>query len=198
MNSINTFQYQRLVIAYHGCDVSTREHVVLGEEHLQKSDRPHDWLGHGIYFWEHGYDRALKWAQKKKRMGQIQNACVVGALIHLGNCYDLLDTQYTEVLEFMWPRFEEALKKKGHPLPENKPGFVGDKDHVKRIRDCAYLNWVIESTERAENTQFDTVRGLFPEGVAAFPGGSILKESHIQISVRNPGCILGYFMPKLS
>jgi hypothetical protein len=49
-DSINAFKYQRFVIAYHGCDTLTREKVVLGEEHLVKSERPHDWLGHGIYF----------------------------------------------------------------------------------------------------------------------------------------------------
>lgn len=197
-DSINAFKYQRFVIAYHGCDVETREKVVLGEEHLVKSERPHDWLGHGIYFWEHGYDRALKWAKMKKEVGQIQTPCAVGALIQLGNCFDLLDTQYTEVLESMWPSFKETLEHKGHPLPENLPGFEGDTDRVRRILDCAFLNWVIKRLEMAEQTQFDTVRGLFPEGDPAFPGGSILKESHIQISVRNPGCILGYFMPKLS
>jgi hypothetical protein len=197
-DSINAFKYQRFVIAYHGCDVATREKVILGDAHLQQSDRSHDWLGHGIYFWEHGYDRALKWAQKKQSMGQIQNPCVVGALIQLGNCFDLLDTQYTEVLESMWPNFKETLEKKGHPLPENLPGFEGDPDRVRRLLDCAFLNWVIESTEPAEQTRFDTVRGLFPEGEPAFPGGSILKESHIQISVRNPVCILGYFVPKLT
>nr|MDA3873858.1 hypothetical protein [Kiritimatiellia bacterium] len=158
---------------------------------------PHDWLGHGIYFWEHGYDRALKWAKMKKEVGQIQTPCAVGALIQLGNCFDLLDTQYTEVLETSWPAFEARFEYEGLTLPENIPGYPGDKDRVKRLLDCAFLNWVIDRTETSEKIEFDTVRGLFPEGEPAFPGGSIQKESHIQISVRNPGCILGYFMPKL-
>jgi len=196
-NSINAFKYQRFVIAYHGCDTVTREKVVLGEEHLVKSERPHDWLGHGIYFWEHGYDRALRWAHKKKQMGQIHTPCVVGALIQLGNCFDLLDTQYTEILETSWPAFEARFLSEGLALPENIPGYPGDTDRVKRLLDCAFLNWVIDRTEISETIEFDSVRGLFPEGEPAFPGGSIQKESHIQISVRNPSCILGYFMPKL-
>jgi hypothetical protein len=41
------------------------------------------------------------------------------------------------------------------------------------------------------------VRGGFLEGEPVFPGSGILRESHIQISVRNPTCVLGVFRPRV-
>lgn len=43
--------------------------------------------------------------------------------------------------------------------------------------------------------RFRTVRCPFLEGESAFPGSRILKESHVQIAVRDTACILGVFRP---
>jgi hypothetical protein len=45
--------------------------------------------------------------------------------------------------------------------------------------------------------QFDTVRGVYQEGEPAFPGSGIRRRSHIQIAVRRPESVLGYFLPAL-
>src|SRR5262249_2886859 len=49
-----------------------------------------DWdgLGHGIYFWEHAPERALRWARERYR-GRRQRPAVVGAHLQLGRCFDL-------------------------------------------------------------------------------------------------------------
>jgi hypothetical protein len=39
----------------------------------------------------------------------------------------------------------------------------------------------------------DTVRGVFVEGVAAYPGSGIREKTHIQIAVRNGACVKGVF-----
>ena len=39
------------------------------------------------------------------------------------------------------------------------------------------------------------MRGVFVEGEPAYPGARIHSRSHIQIAVRDPACILGYFLP---
>ncbi len=52
--------YQRLVIGYHGCDRTVAEDVLLRGGTLKPSANPYDWLGKGIYFWEHGPDRGLE------------------------------------------------------------------------------------------------------------------------------------------
>ncbi|GAA3912214.1 hypothetical protein [Chitinophaga oryziterrae] len=43
---------------------------------------------------------------------------------------------------------------------------------------------------------FDSVRGAFMEGGPAFKGSGISKKSHVQIAVRNPNCIKGFFLPR--
>jgi hypothetical protein len=85
--------YDRLVVAYHGTSRAIAERIFAGEP-FGVSRNDHDWLGAGIYFWEGGADRARKWATEKHRA----DAAVVGALIQLGRCYDLMDTKYTRDL----------------------------------------------------------------------------------------------------
>jgi hypothetical protein len=62
--------YQRTVIAYHGCDESVARRVLLDGEKLEASENDYDWLGHGIYFWEHGKQRALEWAIYQAKRGR--------------------------------------------------------------------------------------------------------------------------------
>ena len=68
-------------------------------------------------------------------------------------------------------------------------------DMKLRKLDCAMLNWYLTMAEQKEDIQYDTVRGCFPEGGPVFTGSGISRESHIQIAVRNPDCILGVFRP---
>jgi len=46
--------YQRTIFAYHGCDSTVAELVLLGHFRLEPSHNDYDWLGAGIYFWEYG------------------------------------------------------------------------------------------------------------------------------------------------
>jgi hypothetical protein len=48
----------------------------------------------------------------------------------------------------------------------------------------------------SEYKMFDSTRGVFEEGGQAFPGAAIKEKSHIQICVRNPNCILGFFLAR--
>ena len=195
---MNIYAYQRQIIAYHGCDRKTFEDVLLHGERLRPSERPWDWLGRGIYFWEHGPDRASQWATEKRAKGDIQEAAVLGAFIQLGNCFDLLDTRYTGLLAQAWPQLLESLKTTGKRLPENLPGGPNDRDTLVRRLDCFVLNWTLERLEKASDTHFDSVRGIFEEGSPAFPGSMIHLKSHIQIAIRNPACIVGFFSPNSS
>ncbi len=72
-------KYQRMIIGYHGCDKSVTDGVLLKGAKLRKSENDYDWLGKGTYFWEHGPERALEWAQASAR---INDQSVLGAVIH--------------------------------------------------------------------------------------------------------------------
>ncbi|MDI1310936.1 hypothetical protein [Prosthecobacter sp.] len=187
------FDYQRLVIGYHGCDASVRDKVIQKGGQLQAFPKSYDWLGHGIYFWEHGPARALEWARAQKKRGKLKTPAVLGAVLHLGSCFDLLDAEYTDVLTEAYPLFEESIKANKTPRPSNKPLNKTDKDQLLRKLDCAVVNWTIEQLEKDGKAHFHSVRGVFQEGDSVFPESGIRRRSHIQIAVRDPACILGYF-----
>lgn len=46
------------ILGYHGCDKAIAEKVFAGTSGLKPSDNDYDWLGDGIYFWEHNAQRA--------------------------------------------------------------------------------------------------------------------------------------------
>jgi hypothetical protein len=189
--------YQRMMIAYHGCDASVAAKVLSGEGTLAPSEAAHDWLGPGIYFWEHGPQRAYDWAadEKQRDPAKIQTPAVLGAYINLGQCFDLLDTANTRLLQALHPQFQRFVTDSGRPMPENKyaPG-KNEPDKVLRFLDCAVIEFTLDKLA-ARGIVYQTVRGVFVEGGPAYPGAGVMLKSHIQISVRNPRCILGFFRP---
>lgn len=90
-------RHDRTVIGYHGCDEAVARRLLAGEP-FRKSKNDFDWLGEGIYFWEYGKDRALQFAREQQHRGKVERPSVVGALLHLGNCFDLMDTRFTTEL----------------------------------------------------------------------------------------------------
>ena len=183
------FDYQRTIIAYHGCDESVVRRVLLTGDPLSASENDYDWLGYGIYFWEFGPERALEWAveQMKRNPKRIKKPAVIGAHIHLGHCFDLLDTRNTDLLEDCFQSYKD---KTGGEYPRNR----GPLHYL----DCAVLNYGLPKLEQTYGMNFHTVRGVFQEGTPAFEGSEIRRKSHIQIAVRDPSCILGYFKPQLT
>ena len=85
---------------------------------------------------------------------------------------------------------ESYMQNAPNPLPENRGIF-------HRL-DCAVFNYGLPAIEQVYATQFHSVRGVFQEVSPAFTGSDIRKKSHIQIAVRDPACILGYFKPQFS
>jgi len=171
-------KHQRTVIGYHCCDLILAENVLLRREKLNASHNDYDWLGGGIYFWEYGCQRALDWARgiAKRRPEIVRTPAVIGAHIHLGVCLDLLDVRFTERLSELFPLFDAGFRKQGIPLPQNELAHGNDRDLVRRKLDCAMLNWAIPMIEKDLKVKFQTVRGVFQEGIPAYPGSGILKN----------------------
>ena len=57
------------------------------------------------------------------------------------------------------------------------------------------LNAAIHHMEQLYACTFHSVRGVFQEGEPAFNGAGIKLKSHIQIAVRDPRALIGYFRP---
>ena len=80
----------------------------------------------------------------------------------------------------------------GKKLPENKKGKNTD-DLLLRNLDCL----VIESVHNERQPlSFDSVRGVFWEGQELYNNAGFKEKNHIQIYIRNPNCIKGYFLPR--
>jgi len=188
-----------LVLAFHGCDQSVADKVISGEEELQFSNNSYDWLGHGGYFWDSSPSRALEFAQyisstgDKASKGEIVNPAVIGAVINLGFCFDLLDYENLQILKSGYDFFASTFK--AAKLPENKA--VGSSSELLlRHLDCAVIESIHQVRRNNNLPPFDSVRGVFWEGKALYPNAGFREKDHIQICIRNPNCIKGYFLPR--
>jgi hypothetical protein len=161
---------------------------------FKSSENDFDWLGRGIYFWEHGLDRALRFAHFQKERGKLEKPAVVGAIVQLGRCFDLMDTRFTADLAQAYALCEAHYQRQGMPLPVNA-GKTPDRK-LRRL-DCLVLNLHLQDLDEHATEPFQTVRAAFEEGAPAFRDSMIRQETHIQIAVRDPRCILGVFRPMI-
>lgn len=188
------------ILGFHGCDEAIAEKVFAGKTTLKPSQNDYDWLGQGIYFWENNPQRALEYAKQLQKHPErcnetIKTPAVIGAVIDLGCCLNLLDTQSINLLKQAYRVYELSCELKGQPMAENKN--AGDsKDLILRYRDCAVVETLHEFREKTDAKPFDSVRGMFMEGSPIYTGAGFHDKSHIQICVRSPDCIKGYFRPR--
>lgn len=199
-----------LIIGFHGCDKHAAETLINNPNTIKISEEPHDWLGHGMYFWENNQERAEQWAiERQKRKGyNVADAAVIGAVIQLGYCCDLMDSRFTGLLKAYYNLMEEAYKKAKRPLPVNKDSPVDThKDKLLRLLDCTVIEYMharIEEQYKKDKKDkgfsdfkiFDSTRGVFMEGGRIYIGAEIFAKSHIQICIRNSNCIKGFFFPR--
>ena len=184
------------VLGFHGCDQSVIDKVMNGTDPLRKSENNYDWLGHGMYFWENSEARALEYAKELQKHPErcnetITTPAVLGAVIDLGNCLNLLDAEHIGLIKVANISLMESHKQTGKPLPENKPDHSGEL--LLRFRDCAVIETV--HANLGEKV-FDTTRGMFSEGERVYESAGFHEKSHIQICVRNPNAIKGFFVPR--
>jgi hypothetical protein len=159
-------QPSAFVLGYHGCDKAVAEKVLSSREHLAPSDNDYDWLGSGIYFWENNARRALDWARFAQENPKITRAkigipFVIGAIIDLGACLDLLEAESIAVVADGYEGFRETCEAAGLTMPENK--MLGGDLRIRRL-DCAVINYVNVARERQGEPPFDSVRAPFIEG----------------------------------
>lgn len=188
-----------LILGFHGCDKSVRDKIVsVKGEIVKPSDNDYDWLGGGAYFWENNYERAVDYVNKLHKnppdgkTSKIKEPAVLGAVIDLGFCLDLLDSEFLKILQTSYNTLCESLLRENKPIPKNKHP-KDCKDLLIRKLDCA----VIELIHALNNgKEYDSVRGVFFEGEDLYENAGFKERNHIQIAIRNPNCIKGYFIPR--
>ncbi|MCM1246318.1 MAG: hypothetical protein NC293_11820 [Roseburia sp.] len=187
-----------LVLGFHGCDKSVRDAVINGGE-LVKSINSYDWLGNGFYFWENNEERALQWAEylASNPNSKITHPSVLGAVIDLGNCLDLMSSNSITTLQLGYDFLKSSYEKDNTSMPVNK-NIGSNTDLLLRPLDCAVIEKIHSITQNPEYglEPYDSVRGLFIEGNEVYPGSGFREKTHVQICVVNPNCIKGYFIPR--
>ena len=180
-----------LVLGFHGCSIDVFEKVVIRGEKLKQSTNAYDWLGHGIYFWENDLQRAESWAVSRYGV----DGRVIGAVLDLGYCFDLLNYASKYVLQMGYERLKIKYEELGKDLPKNRK-MAGREDVLLRNLDCAVIQEIHQyNAAQTDLRPYDSVRGPFIEGSPAYPGSELKNLTHIQICVVNPNCIKGYFRP---
>lgn len=181
------------IIGYHSCDKELGIRLINGTDDLQISTNSWDWIGEGIYFWEDDPIRALQYAEenaagKQKNKNPIKTPFIIGAVIDLGKCLNLVEVESLTILTQAHEGLTTLMEIAEKPMPINN-----DKN---RALDCAVVNFVHQSNIDNNVTPYDSVRCAFPEGDAAFEGSFISERLHIQLCIRNSEMIKGYFLPK--
>lgn len=186
----------QLTLGFHGCDQRVKERVLSRRNRLRASENQWDWLGHGIYFWESDPQRAMEFANsiRSRFPSKINQPSVVGAILDLGNCLNLLSRIHIHLLKRSFSDLKKDLELKGKPLPTNRLS-AKNGELLLRDRDCAVINYIHGAMKESGRRQFDSVRAAFWEGKLVYPDAGFRELNHIQICVRNPNCIKGYFDP---
>lgn len=169
-----------LILGFHGCDQSITHKVLNGFDSLRSSENEYDWLGHGVYFWENSDSRALEFAQYLKEhprasKSSIKEPTVIGAVINLGYCLDLLDYNNLQLLKSSFETFRATHQLSDFPVNKKK----GELKELKlRNLDCAVIEFLHNTMSAKGGAGFD-------------------EKDHIQICIRNPNCIKGYFLSRV-
>lgn len=110
------------VLGYHGCDLSVARKVAVGDDQLLPSHNEYDWLGSGLYFRADSPARALRWAREEagRNSGKVQTPAVLGAIIDLGNCLNLIDTEHLDLVKAANKSYVELCVVSGLPPARNK------------------------------------------------------------------------------
>ncbi len=173
--------YHRTVIGYHGTSAKIADALVNGEP-FKESASPYDWLGTGVYFWEYAPKQALWWAEKRNK---VTTPAVVGAMIRLGNCFDLLDAKNVVALQKSGAAMIESMKRARVEIPKNEHSFK----HL----DCSAFNFFYQQNEDDGEPRIDTARGAYvptETNKRIWSDSWICKDTHIQICVRTQSNIL--------
>lgn len=178
------------IMGYHSCDKELGMRLVNGKDELLPSTNAWDWLGKGIYFWENDPARALQYATEnaagiQKNRKAAKTPFVIGAVIDLGKCLNLVEIEALEILSEAHKSLANLMEIAEDKMPVNNGN--------NRALDCAVMNYIHESNVK---NAYHSIRCAFLEGEGAYEGSNISSRSHIQLCVRSHHSIAGYFLPK--
>lgn len=176
-HGVSFHDYNRTIIGYHGTTAEIAERLANGEP-FTASENDDDWFGNGVYFWEYAPKQAWSWSTKFKRKKQ---PAVVGAIIRLGHCLDLLDPSNVSTLKQFHDDTLVRWRNSKVKIPQNG-------NQHKRL-DCALFNLFYAQA----TIPIETARAVYvptESAKRAWLRSWIYEEAHIQVCVRKSENIL--------
>lgn len=188
-----SFQHPFQIIGFHSCDREVGLRIINGKDQLRPSNNPWDWLGPGAYFWEDNPHRALAYSincatNKQKFSGRIINPFIIGAIIDLGKCLNLIEHNSIGVVRGAHDRLKKITEEGGKEMPSNKG--------ANRALDCAVIKHLHESNMKEGISPYDTIRSPFQEGGPLYHQANFTDGLHMEVCVINIKMIKGYFLPQ--
>ena len=162
------------------------------------SNNSWDWLGDRMYFWQNNYQRAWDYANNPSNTSKIKRPAILGAVFSLGHCLDLTEKQSLDIVKIAYQFYADSIRSQGKKMPVNSNPIeaVNSRDNIIRRLDCAVIKTVHDLIHQEDLPPFDSVRALLPEGDELYDGAGFLDKTHIQIAIRNPNMIKGFFLPR--
>jgi hypothetical protein len=178
--SMAYLDYHRTVVGFHGTTAKVADALVAGEPFVA-SDSINEWLGRGVYFWEYAPKQAWWWAKRLR----YPNPAVVGAMIRLGNCFDLLDSRNVEALRKAKDGMIKMMRREKIEIPKNR--------RIYKSLDCAVFNSFYQQVEDEGEPKIDTARAAYVPTESRkriWEASWIYRDTHIQLCVREQNNIL--------
>ena len=120
---------------------------------------------------------------------------MVGAVLRFSSILDVSTQSGIEAFRLAY----QSLQASGVPLRKNRRSAPTDTDIIVRALDRQVFKYLHEMFADQGLPPVDAVRGAFPQGDAVAPTSAIFANSHVQIALRNPRCVLGWFrVPELA
>jgi hypothetical protein len=195
-----------LLIAYHGCDVTTRDDLVSGRlRHLSHSNNRYDWLGPGAYFFEGDLERALMFSQashdnpsKMYTVRPIGTPAAVGVALRVQSWLDMTTQAGIQEFTMAYQSMVEGLHDVGDPVPVNSAASDDDPDILLRALDNAVFTFLhdVRANSKPPLSPFQAVRGAFHQGPEIAHLSGFHKSTHVQIALRDDHCVEGWFLPR--
>ena len=105
-----------------------------------------------------------------------------------------MDTKYLRFVKDSYVNFALSARKMKKELPQSR-SVGGSTDKLIRELDCAVIENLHNMQRQTKFEPFDSVRRVFVEGDELYPDAGFRDKNHIQICIRNPNCIKGFFIP---
>ena len=93
----------------------------------------------------------------KKRKNKIEHPAALGAILDLGHCLNLLDSQYVPVIQAGYQALAHWMDELDKPMPQNRPAADGGAALLRDL-DCAVINMVHATRREGGLLPFDSVR----------------------------------------